>query len=94
MVDSPHQPLTGIKDSRFLLDVAKVAYGNATGSVFMKAVVRLQLSPESYLIAIAFFELGYSQATVARHAGVSRQRVHTICRSMFEEIKALLEKKR
>jgi hypothetical protein len=93
MVDKLARPLLGRKDSRYSLEVAKVAYGNASRAVFLKAVVRLQLSAESYLIAVAHFELGYPQATVARHAGVSRQRVHAVCQRILEEIKSLSEKK-
>jgi len=65
------------------------AYGHVSRAVFVKAARRLGLSPESYRIADEVFLKGYRQATVARHAGVSRQRVHSVCRDVLNEINKL-----
>lgn len=62
------------------------ACGHISRAVFVKAARRLGLSPESYRIADEVFLKGYRQATVARHAGVTRQRVHSVCRELLDEI--------
>lgn len=66
------------------------ACGRIPRAVFMKAAGRLRLSPESYRIADEVFIQGFRQATVARHVGVSRQRVHSVCRDVLDEINKLL----
>jgi predicted DNA-binding protein (UPF0251 family) len=66
------------------------ACGRIPRAVFMKAARRLRLSPESYRIADEVFIQGFRQATVARHVGVSRQRVHSVCRDVLDEINKLL----
>lgn len=65
------------------------ACGRVSRAVFVKAAKRLGLSPESYRIADEVFLKGFRQATVARHVGVSRQRVHSVCREMLDEINKL-----
>jgi len=62
---------------------------NVSRAVFVKAARRLVLSSESYRIADEVFLKGFRQATVARHVGVSRQRVHSVCREMLDEINKL-----
>lgn len=94
MVDKiPLSTLIG-KDMVDSLNTVKAACGNISSAVFVKAVARLQLSDESYRIAREVFVLGYHQAAVARHAGVSRQRVHAVCRDVLKTINFVLEKKR
>ncbi|WP_196482983.1 TrfB-related DNA-binding protein [Burkholderia cepacia] len=66
------------------------ACGQVPRGVFVKATKRLQLSPESYRIAEEVFLDGYRQATVARHVGVPRQRVHVVCRGVLQEIQKLI----
>jgi hypothetical protein len=65
------------------------ACGRVSRAVFVKATRRLGLSPESYRIADEVFLKGFRQATVARHVGVSRQRVHSVCREVLVEINKL-----
>lgn len=75
-------------------NTVKAACGNVSIAVFLKAVARQQLSDESYLITHEVFVLGYHQAAVARHADVSRQRVHSVCLDLLKTINIILEKKR
>lgn len=75
-------------------NTVKAACGNVSIAVFLKTVARQQLSDESYLIAHEVFVLGYHQAAVARHADVSRQRVHSVCLNLLKTINLILEKKK
>lgn len=75
-------------------NTVKAACGNVSAAFFLKAVARKQLSDESYLIAHEVFVLGYHQAAVARHANVSRQRVHSVCLDVLKTINLILEKKK
>ena len=62
------------------------ACGRVPSAVLVKAARSLELSSESFRIADEVFLKGYRQATVARHVGVSRQRVHSVCRGLLDEI--------
>ncbi|WP_265283447.1 hypothetical protein [Verminephrobacter aporrectodeae] len=72
-------------------ETVSAACGRVSRAVFAKAARRRSLSFESYRIADEVFLKGYRQATVARHAGVSRQRVHSVCRELLEEINKHLQ---
>lgn len=62
------------------------ASGQVSRAVFVKAARRQGLSQKSYVIAEEVFLKGYRQATVARHVDVPRQRVHSVCRQLLDEI--------
>ena len=74
---------------RDIYTTVTAACGHVPRSVFVKATKRLKLSPGSYRIAQEVLIDGFRQVTVARHVGVSRQRVHTICRDVLIEIQKL-----
>lgn len=65
------------------------ACGNVPRAVFLKAARCLRLSADSYRMADEVLVKGYRQATVARHVGVTRQRVHSVCRDVLDEINKL-----
>ena len=67
------------------------ASGKVPRAVFMKAAKKLNLSREVCQIAEEVLVLGYRQSTAARHAGVSRQRVHSICQNLIDVINAKKE---
>ena len=69
-----------------IYETVSAACGHVSRAVFVKAARRLGLTSESYRIADEVFLKGYRQATVARHVGVSRQRVHSVCRELLAEI--------
>lgn len=77
-----------------IFKTVSAACGHVSRAVFVKAARRLGLSSESYRIAEEVFLKGYRQATVARHVGVSRQRVHSVCRELLEEINNQLSPER
>ena len=77
-----------------IFKTVSAACGHVSRAVFVKAARRLGLSSESYRIADEVFLKGYRQATVARHVGVSRQRVHSVCRELLEEINNQLSPER
>jgi hypothetical protein len=64
------------------------ACGKIAKSSFVKAVEGTGLSEKSYGIAEAVLVLGYRQSVVAKHALVSRQRVHSICNDVLKMINA------
>lgn len=68
----------------------RAASGNVTDAVFLKASKIRGIPDESYRIGCEVFVAGYRQATVARHVGVSRQRVHTVCMELLETINELM----
>ncbi|MFX3569330.1 TrfB-related DNA-binding protein [Ralstonia mannitolilytica] len=77
-----------------IFKTVSAACGHVSRAAFVKAARRLGLSSESYRIADEVFLKGYRQATVARHVGVSRQRVHSVCRELLEEINNQLSPER
>lgn len=68
------------------------ASGNVPHAVFLKAAKSLGVPKESYRIGDEVFVKGFRQASVARHVGVSRQRVHTVCTELLEAINQLMPK--
>ena len=62
------------------------ACGHISRAAFARAAKRLGLSEELCQIADAVLVKGYRQSIVARQAGVSRQRVHVVCRQLLDEI--------
>lgn len=62
------------------------ACGHVPRAVFVQAARKLGFTSESYRIAEEVFLEGYRQATVARHFDVSRQRVHSVCRELLDDI--------
>lgn len=70
------------------------ACGKVSRAVFVKAAKRLDLSPESYRIAEEVLVLGFRQSVAARHAGVSRQRAHSVCRELVDAINLNEERKK
>lgn len=64
------------------------ACGQLPRAVVVKAVRQRQLSPIACRIAEDVLVRGFRQAVAARHAGVSRQRVHSICKAVLATISA------
>lgn len=65
------------------------ACGKVPRAVFLKAARRLRLSNDAYRMADEVLVKGFRQATVARHVGVTRQRVHAVCHDVLDEINKL-----
>lgn len=77
-----------------IFKTVSAACSHVLRAVFVKAVRRVGLSSESNRIAGEVFLKGYRHATVARHVGVSRQRMHSICCEQLEEINSQLPPER
>ena len=70
------------------------ASGRIPHAVFETAASISGIGEESRRIGDEVFVRGFRQAAVARHVGVSRQRVHTICSELLKKINELMPSRR
>jgi hypothetical protein len=66
------------------------ASGNVPRAVFLKAAKLHEVPEEARRIGDSVLVMGYRQAAVAQQLGMSRQRVHTVCRDLLATINELL----
>lgn len=62
--------------------------GRLYNGCIMAALKRRKLGPKARLAVASVLVHGCEQAVVARQLGVSRQRIHSLCRSIVAEIEA------
>ena len=72
----------------------RTASAKAPREIVLKAMEDNPLPDTARKIISDVFLEGYNQATAARHAGVSRQRAHAVCKQFLPSLNSLIEDKK